>query len=98
MSESTRVPRPLAPHVSLRGNLGGMDLIDTESQPDMRRLRAYRLGRAREKLREADLAGIVLFDPANVRYASGTRNMPVWTLHNAPWSSSLLARKRCHGA
>lgn len=60
-----------------------MDLADNESQPDMRRLRAYRLGRVREKLREANLAGIVLFDPANVRYASGTRNMPVWTLHNA---------------
>ena len=83
MVDSRRVPRPSASHVRLGASIGGMDLADNESQPDMRRLRAYRLGRVREKLREADLAGIVLFDPANIRYASGTRNMPVWTLHNA---------------
>ena len=81
--EPRRVPRPLASHVSLGKSIGGMNLIDTEVQPDMRRLRAYRLSRAREKLRDADVAGIVLYDPANVRYASGTRNMPVWTAHNA---------------
>ena len=59
------------------------DLIDTESQVDMRRLRKYRLDRVRAELKKNDFAGIVLFDPINIRYATGSRNMAVWTLHNA---------------
>ena len=65
-----------------------MTLTEVESQPDMRRLRVWRLARTREQLREADVAGIVLFDPVNIRYATGTRNMTVWTLHNAADSMS----------
>jgi Xaa-Pro aminopeptidase len=30
-----------------------------------------------------DYAAAVLFDPINIRYATGTSNMQVWTLHNA---------------
>ncbi len=45
-------------------------------------IRAYRLGRVRARLAAADLAGIVLIDPINIRYASGSRNMQVWTMHN----------------
>lgn len=50
---------------------------------DMRDVRAYRLARVREQLRARDYAGCVLFDPVNVRYATDSRNMAVWTLHNA---------------
>ncbi len=57
-------------------------LIDSEDAIDLRRLRAYRLGRVREQLRARDYAGILLFDPINIRYATGTRNMTVWILHN----------------
>jgi Xaa-Pro aminopeptidase len=49
----------------------------------MRSLRAYRLGRVREQLRARDYAGCLLYDPINIRYALGARNMAVWTLHNA---------------
>jgi Xaa-Pro aminopeptidase len=56
---------------------------DAETQVDMAALRAYRLARVRAQLRRLDYAGCVLFDPINVRYATGTRNMAVWTLHNA---------------
>ncbi len=45
-------------------------------------IRAYRLNRIRQGLRIADYAGIVLFDPVNLRYATGSRNMQVWTMHN----------------
>ena len=58
-------------------------LIDTEGQVDMKRLRKYRLDRVRAELKRNDFAGIVLFDPINIRYATGSRNMAVWTLHNA---------------
>jgi Xaa-Pro aminopeptidase len=58
-------------------------LIDTEPHIDMVALRAYRLERVREQLRQRDYAGAVLYDPINIRYATGSRNMAVWTLHNA---------------
>ena len=49
---------------------------------DLPALRAYRLARVREQLRAHDYAGIVLFDSINVRYATDSTNMMVWTLHN----------------
>jgi Xaa-Pro aminopeptidase len=50
--------------------------------PDMQQLRSYRLDRVRKQLQRHDMAGIVLFDPVNIRYATGSSNMQVWTLHN----------------
>ena len=50
---------------------------------DHKALRAYRLGRVREQLRRRDYGGILLYDPLNIRYATDTSNMQVWTLHNA---------------
>ena len=58
-------------------------LRDHGHQVDMVALRAYRLERVRAELRRRDLAGCVLYDPINIRYATGSRNMSVWTLHNA---------------
>jgi len=49
---------------------------------DERAIRAYRLQRLRRHLAEADVAGILLMDPVNLRYATGSRNMQVWTMHN----------------
>ena len=51
-------------------------------QPNMARARAYRLERVRQQLRELDVAGAVLFDPINIRYATGSRHVQVWTMHN----------------
>lgn len=47
-----------------------------------RRVRTYRLQRVRQSLVQSDVAAAVLFDPINIRYATGTRNMQVWTMHN----------------
>lgn len=49
---------------------------------DLARMRRGRLARLRAVLREADVAGIVLFDPINIRYATDVSNMQVWCLHN----------------
>ena len=46
------------------------------------RVRAYRLARLRAQLELHDYAGCVLADAINVRYATGSRNMQVWTLRN----------------
>jgi Xaa-Pro dipeptidase len=42
----------------------------------------YALARTRASLRSHDIAAALLVDPVNVRYASGTSTMPVWTLHS----------------
>ncbi len=42
----------------------------------------YRLQRVRDQLLAADVHAALLFDPINIRYASDTSNMQVWTLHN----------------
>jgi len=45
-------------------------------------IRTLRLSRLRQAMREADLPVLLLTDPVNLRYATGSRNMQVWTLHN----------------
>ncbi len=50
--------------------------------PDFSAMRRYRLERIREQLRARDLAGIYLYDPLNLRYATDTTNMQIWTMHN----------------
>lgn len=52
------------------------------AEPDLASMRRYRLERIREQLRARDLAGIYLYDPLNVRYATDTTNMQIWTMHN----------------
>jgi Xaa-Pro aminopeptidase len=59
-----------------------MVLDDTTAQLNMVALRAYRLGRLQAELRDGGYAAALLNDPINVRYATGTRNMTVWLLHN----------------
>lgn len=47
-----------------------------------RAIRAGRLERLRQQMRSAGLPVLLLTDPINLRYATGSRNMQVWTLHN----------------
>ena len=58
-----------------------MTLAEHERQPDMQRMRAYRLARVQAELKARDYAGGFFSEPFNVRYATGTRNMAVWTSH-----------------
>ena len=51
--------------------------------PNMPELREYRLSRLQEQIRKNDCAGLLLFDPLNIRYATDTTNMQLWTTHNA---------------
>ncbi len=54
---------------------------DNERQIDMPALRAYRMGRVQAELRRRDYGAALLLDPMNIRYATGSRNMSVWTSH-----------------
>ena len=51
--------------------------------PDLDTIRAYRLQRIRQQLARCDLSAAILCDPLNVRYATDTTNMQVWSAHNA---------------
>ncbi len=53
-----------------------------DSPIDEAAIRLDRLGRVQAELAARDLAAILLFDPVNLRYATGSRNMQVWTMHN----------------
>ena len=73
----------------------GVGLKDHERQIDMPRMRQFRLGRLQAELRRLDYGGAVLYDPVNIRYASGSRNMAVWTLHNPARYLFVPAQGKC---
>lgn len=51
--------------------------------PDLNAMRKRRLARIRAELKARDLAGILLYDPLNIRYAADHTNMQLWTAHDA---------------
>jgi Xaa-Pro aminopeptidase len=68
----------------------GFDLPARLAEIDQPTLRAYRLQRVRAELARRDYAGALLADPMNIRYATGARNMAVWTMH-APGRYAFVA-------
>jgi Xaa-Pro aminopeptidase len=68
----------------------GFDLAARQAEIDQRALRRWRLDRLRAELRQRDYAGALLADPMNIRYATGARNMAVWTMH-APGRYAFVA-------
>lgn len=50
--------------------------------PHLPTMRAYRLQRLCNQLTTRNLGGILMFDPLNIRYATDTTNMQLWTAHN----------------
>jgi len=68
----------------------GLDIKARIAEIDTPALDRYRLARLRAELVAADVAGALLADPMNIRYATGTRNMAVWTMH-APGRYAFVA-------
>ena len=52
-----------------------------ENKIDFNRMRMFRLNRVRDQLIENDIGACILFDPINIRYATDTRNMAVFSFH-----------------
>ena len=50
---------------------------------DLDRMALQRLQRLQGEMAERDVGAMLLYDPVNVRYATGTRNMQVWAMHNS---------------
>ena len=71
-----------------RTEIGPTDIAFAEwaarglTPPNLERMRQTRLDNIVRLLNERELAGVVLFDPLNIRYATDSSNMQVWTAHN----------------
>jgi Xaa-Pro dipeptidase len=68
-----------------RAGLLALRLLDREppaDEIDLEAVRRDRLERVRAQMAERDIAACLLFDPVNIRYATGARNMQVYHLRN----------------
>ncbi|MFQ5933214.1 MAG: M24 family metallopeptidase [Dehalococcoidia bacterium] len=61
-------------------DLVGAQVVDFDERVDIRRLRRQRIGRLQAEIAKADLGAALLFDPVNVRYATGTRLLETFAL------------------
>ncbi len=59
------------------------DLAQPVEPETHQRACTYRLGRVRAQLVGAGGDAALLYDPVNIRYATDTTNMQIWTMHNA---------------
>ncbi|MGF1501772.1 MAG: M24 family metallopeptidase [Paracoccaceae bacterium] len=80
-----------------RGDVDGLALLDRAPEHagiDLAAVRGYRLARVRSEMADAGIAAVILSDPVNIRYATGTRNMQVFTMRNAPSRYLVLTAER----
>ncbi|MDA3858659.1 MAG: Xaa-Pro peptidase family protein [Roseovarius sp.] len=57
--------------------------------PDLQAMRRFRWNRLTASVVARDYAGVLLFDPLNIRYATDSTNMQLWNTHN-PFRAVLL--------
>ncbi len=79
-----KVRRKIGPKFGEKDN----SILDTDFKPRLYQekinfdeMRMYRLNRVREELIKNDIGACILFDPINIRYATDTRNMSMYTMH-----------------
>jgi len=66
-------PEDIDPHHDWsRLNAHGVMNVDFEERVDFRRLHRYRLGRARQAVRNSTLGAVLCFDNNNIRYITST--------------------------
>lgn len=66
----------------LNFDAGSRPLKDPIRSETLAQVRAYRHGRIKRKLIEHDVAGLLVYDPLNIRYATDCSDMQIWTMHN----------------
>ncbi|MEZ5537462.1 MAG: dimethylsulfonioproprionate lyase DddP [Thiolinea sp.] len=57
--------------------------------PNLPQMREYRWRRLTRHIVDRDYAGLLMFDPLNIRYATDSTNMQLWNTHN-PFRAVLL--------
>ena len=60
------------------------EITPGSSDIDLPRVRKYRLERVRGEMARQGVDALILSDPVNIRYTTGTRNMQVFSARNAP--------------
>ncbi len=71
-------------HVLGYGELAEKEWAEAKiPDPDLTSMRRYRINRIRDQLVRRGLAGVLVYDPVNIRYATDSTNMQLWVLHNA---------------
>lgn len=76
-----------------RTDLSGLALLDRAPESegiDLRSVRLYRQAQVRRRMVEYGIDAVILSDPINIRYTTGTRNMQVFSMRNAPARYLLL--------
>lgn len=80
-----------------RSDLDGIALLDRAPECmgiDLAAVRLYRQGRVRAEMAGRGIAAVILSDPVNIRYATGTRNMQVFSSRNTPSRYLLMTADR----
>lgn len=80
-----------------RGDLADLHLLDAAPESagiDLRAVRAYRLAQLRREMARRDIGAVILSDPINIRYATGARNMQVFSARNTPSRYLLVTANR----
>ncbi len=80
-----------------RSDLQGLAQLDRAPEVegiDLVAVRTYRQERVRQKMAEYGVDAVILSDPVNIRYATGTRNMQIFSMRNAPSRYLLLTQNR----
>ncbi|MFO7717356.1 MAG: M24 family metallopeptidase [Thermodesulfobacteriota bacterium] len=64
-----------------------LELLDQAPESigiDLSAVRVYRLKQLRQEMQRHNIQALILSDPVNIRYATGSRNMQVFSARNAP--------------
>lgn len=80
-----------------RSDLSGIALLDRAPESegiDLKAVREYRQARVRSQMDKYGVDAVILSDPINIRYATGTRNMQVFCQRNAPSRYLLMTAVR----
>jgi len=80
-----------------RSDLSGIALLDRAPESEginLKEVRQYRQARVRSEMDRYNVDAVILSDPINIRYATGTRNMQVFCQRNAPSRYLLLTASR----
>jgi len=80
-----------------RADLTGAALLDRAPESagiDLRAVRAYRQASVRREMAARNIDAVILSDAVNIRYATGTRNMQIFSSRNAPARYLVLTQDR----
>lgn len=80
-----------------RSDFCGVALLDRAPESDgidLAKVRLYRRARLRAEMAVRGIAALILSDPVNIRYATGTRNMQIFSARNTPSRYLLLTAER----